>query len=89
MNARRVFVTALLAACVAAAAVWFHSNFERRTQSEWVDFQGKARHDRWLAAQRLLQHMGATATAVRSLPELGALPGSATLMLAQRYKCKC
>ena len=81
MIVRRVFVIALLAACVAAAAIWFHSNFERRTQSEWVDFQGKARHDRWLAAQRLLQRMGAKATAVRSLPELGALPASATLML--------
>jgi len=81
MNIRRVFVVAILAACLAAAALWFYSNFERRTESEWIGFQGKARYDRWLAAERLLQRMGAKAAAVRSLPELGSLPASATLLL--------
>jgi len=81
MTTRRGFLTALLFACLAAAAIWFYSNFERRTESEWVDFQGKARHDRWLAAKRLLERMGAKAQAVRSLPELGSLPQTATLLL--------
>ena len=81
MTTRRGFFIALLFACLAAAAIWFFSNFERRTQSEWTDFQGKARHDRWLAAQRLLQRMGANAQAVRSLPELSGLPSRATLLL--------
>ena len=83
MTARRGFITALLFACLAAAAIWFLSNFERRTESEPVGFQGKARYDRWLAAQRLLQRMGAQAQVVHSLPELGGLPPSATLLLAR------
>jgi len=81
MSARRGFLIALSFACLAAAAIWFAANFERRTQSEWVDFQGKARHERWLVAQRLLQRMGAKAQTVRSLPELGGLPRDATLLL--------
>ena len=81
MSARRGFLIALSFACLAAAAIWFAANFERRTQSEWVDFQGKARHERWLVAQRLLQRMGAKAQTVRSLPELGGLPPDATLLL--------
>lgn len=83
MTTRRGFFTALLFACLAAAAIWFLSNFERRTESEPVGFQGMARHDRWLAAQRLLQRMGAKAQAVRSLSELGGLPPTATLLLAR------
>jgi hypothetical protein len=81
MNARRAFFNALMFACLGAAVIWFFSNFERRTQSEWVGLQGQARHDRWLAAERLLQRMGAQATAVHSIPELGGLPRSATLFL--------
>jgi hypothetical protein len=77
----RFLTIAVFCGCLAAAAIWFFSNFERRTEKEWVGFQGKARRDNWLAAERLLQRMGASATAVRSLPELGSLPGSATLLL--------
>lgn len=83
MTARRGFFIALVLACFAAAAIWLFSNFERSTQSEWIDFQGKARHDRWLAAQRLLQRMGANAQPMRSLSELGRLPPTATLFLAR------
>jgi hypothetical protein len=81
MTTRRGFLIALSFSCIAAAAIWFASNFERRTQTEWVGFQGKARYDRWLAAQRLLERMGAKAQTVRSLPELGGLPRTATLLL--------
>lgn len=81
MTTRRGFITALLFACLAAAAIWFFSNFERRTESEPVGFQGKARRDPWLAAERLLQRMGMEATTVRSLPELDSLPQSAALVL--------
>ena len=81
MTTRRGFLGALLLACLAAAAIWFFSNFERRTDSEPVGFQGKARREPWLAAERLLQRMGMDATAVHSLPELDSLPQSATLVL--------
>ncbi|MBI3528265.1 MAG: DUF4350 domain-containing protein [Betaproteobacteria bacterium] len=81
VSMRRNLLIGLLLACLAAAAAWFISNFERRTESELVGFQGKARRDPWLAAERLLQRMGMNATAVRSLPELDSLPQSATLVL--------
>jgi Domain of unknown function (DUF4350) len=81
MNARRLLVSGLVLVCLAAACAWFLANFERRTESEWVGFHGKARRDPWLAAERLLQRMGAKAAAVRSLPELDSLPRSATLLL--------
>ena len=81
VSTQRLLVIGLLLACLAAATAWFLSNFERRTESEWIGFQGKARRDPWLGAQRLLQRMGANAAAVRSLPELNSLPQSATLLL--------
>lgn len=81
VSTRRLLVIGLLLACVAAGTAWFLSKFERSTESEWVGFQGKARRDPWLGAQRLLQRMGANAAAVRSLPELNSLPQSATLVL--------
>ena len=81
VSTQRLLVIGLLLACLAAATAWFLANFERHTESEWIGFQGKARRDPWLGAQRLLQRMGADAAAVRSLPELNSLPRSATLLL--------
>ena len=81
MNTRRLLIAGLVLVCLALATAWFFANFERRTESEHTGFHGKARHDQWLAAQRLLQRMGAKAVSVRSLAELASLPTSATLML--------
>ena len=81
MNTRRLLVGGLVLVCLALATAWFLANFERRSEREDTGFHGKARHDQWLAAQRLLQRMGAKAVSVRSLPEVASLPTSATLML--------
>jgi len=83
MNTRRLLVGGLVGACLVAGAAWFFSNFERFPEPEWIGFQGKARRDPWLAAERMLQRMGANAEAVRSLPELENLPTSSTLVLSQ------
>ena len=81
MNTRPLLIGGLVLVCLALATAWFLANFERRTESEHTGFHGKARRDQWLAAERLLQRMGAKAVSVRSLPELASLPTSATLML--------
>jgi len=81
MNVRPLLIGGVVIVCLALATAWIFTNFESRTETEDTGFSGKARRDQWLAAQRLLQRMGAKATAVRSLPELASLPASATLVL--------
>lgn len=81
MRKGSLVLAGIVLVCLALALSWFFSNFEQRTEKEAIGFQGKARRDRWLAAERMLQNMGAKASAVQSLPELDGLPNSATLIL--------
>src|SRR5512145_149043 len=43
---------------VVGSAVWFFSNFERVPDKEWTGYQGEARRNSFLAAERLLDRMG-------------------------------
>jgi hypothetical protein len=83
MSARQVFIAALILALATAGIGWFLANHERTTEKLYVGFQGRARTDPYLAAQRLLQRMGMNAQAVRTMTELRTLPPSATLVLPQ------
>lgn len=80
---RQILFALLVVVLGLSGTAWFLANFERTTEKVRVGFQGKARTDRSLAAQRLLQRMGMHAQAVKALPELRALPPSATLVLPQ------
>lgn len=80
---RRILIALLVVVLGLSATAWFLANFERTTAKVRVGFQGEARANRYLAAQRLLQRMGIQAQAVKALPELRALPPSATLVLPQ------
>ena len=83
MSARQIFIAALIVVLAAAGTGWFLANHERAIEKVYVGFQGRARTDPYLAAQRLLQRMGVDAHAVRAMPELRALPPAATLVLPQ------
>jgi hypothetical protein len=83
MNARRILIAALIVVLAGTGAGWFLANHERAVEKVYVGFQGRARTDPYLAAQRLLQRMGVGAQSVRAMPELRALPPSATLVLPQ------
>lgn len=83
MSARQIFIAALILVLALAGGAWFLANHERVSEKVWVGFQGRARTDPYLAAQRLLQRMGVNAQAVRTLPELRTLPDTATLVLPQ------
>jgi hypothetical protein len=83
MSLRQILVAALIIVLAATGAGWFLANHERTTEEVFVGFQGRARTDPYLAAERLLQRMGVNAKAVRAMPELRTLPPSATLVLPQ------
>lgn len=72
-------LTALL---VGLAAIWFYRNFERTTENVYVGYQGEARRNPFLAAERLFARLGARATELRALPELTRLPEGGALLLA-------
>lgn len=76
----RFLVVAITCLCLGVGTIWFLSHFERRTEKEWTGFQGKARRDPWLAAERLVQRMGGSAAAVHVL-DTDTLPRTATLLM--------
>lgn len=84
MSRTQGFIVLLLAMSAAAGAAWFYSNFEQVTERIHTGYQGEARLNPWLAAERLIVRMGARAATMRSLPELRDLPPSATLLLPAR-----
>ena len=42
----------LLAIAILGGAVWFFNNFERVPDKEWTGYQGEARRNAFLAAER-------------------------------------
>lgn len=81
---RPALTTAILAALVLGGAWWFFTNFERVPTREWVGYQGEARRNAFLAAERLLARMGVSVRHVKTPGELRELPPNGTLILPDR-----
>jgi hypothetical protein len=82
-----LIITAAIALVVALAAWWFFANFERRTDTVEMGFQGEARRNPLLALQRFLEASGDTVQSIESLSRLRTMPdtSSALLVPTQRY----
>lgn len=79
---RGLLLGAVLLALCALLAVWFAQNFERRNERVRVGYQGEARYNYLLAAQRFLQRSGSSARSLGSLLQLTPLPPTSdTLVL--------
>jgi len=86
MSSRQALILLAVLAFACAATAWFLANFERTTIPVRTGYRAEALGNPWLAAERLLQRMGAKASTVRAVAELGKLPSSGTLVLpAERY----
>jgi len=81
---REGLTAAILAALVLGGAWWFFTNFERVPTKEWVGYQGEARRNAFLAAERLLARMGVSVRHVKTPGGLRELPPSGTLILPDR-----
>jgi hypothetical protein len=81
---RPALTTAILAVLVLGGAWWFFTNFERVPTREWVGYQGEARRNSFLAAERLLARMGMRVRHVKTPGELRELPANGTLILPDR-----
>jgi hypothetical protein len=81
---RPALATAILAALVLGGAWWFFTNFERVPEREWVGYQGEARRNAFLAAERLLARLGAAVRHAKTPGELRELPADGTLILPDR-----
>jgi hypothetical protein len=80
----RLFVLLGVGALIALGVFWFRATFERVPSEEWVGPSGEARLRQFLAAERFAERMGWSATELRSLPELAALPAGGVLLLPNR-----
>jgi hypothetical protein len=82
---RRPVVWAIVAvAAICAGAVWFFDNFEQVPVRDWTGYQGEARRNAFLAAERLLVRMGMRVRHLKTPPELRELPVNGTLILPER-----
>jgi hypothetical protein len=81
---RPALTAAILAALVLGGAWWFFTSFERVPGREWTGFQGEARRNGFLAAERLLARMGMRVRHVKTPGELRELPVNGTLILPDR-----
>ncbi len=81
---RPALATVLLAALIFGGAWWFFTNFERVPERQWIGYQGEARRNSFLAAERLLARMGVAVRHVKSPGELRELPPNGTLILPDR-----
>jgi hypothetical protein len=81
---RPALTAALLAVLVLGGAWWFFTNFERVPAKEWVGYQGEARRNSYLAAERLLARLGLAVRHAKTPGELRELPVNGTLILPDR-----
>jgi hypothetical protein len=81
---RRALTAAMLAALVLGGAWWFFTSFDRVPERVWTGYQGEARRNVFLAAERLLARMGVHVRHVKSPGELRDLPADGALILPDR-----
>lgn len=82
MSFDRNWLIALLTAALAAlGGVYFYQNFEKVPRRHYVGFQGEARSNAWLAAQRFLREGGLEVRPVRTLKHLDPLPGPGEVLV--------
>jgi len=81
---RQVLWAIVVVVVVLGGAVWFFNNFERVPDREWTGYQGEARRNSFLAAERLLDRMGARVRHLKTPIELRDLPPNGTLILPAR-----
>ncbi|HDN26171.1 MAG TPA: DUF4350 domain-containing protein [Thioploca sp.] len=81
-----IIVLALLAAgIIIYIGFWFYNHFEIFTEEVEIGFQGEARDNPVLAAERLLQRMGISAKTVQSLPDVEYDLGTQDTLLSLEY----
>lgn len=81
---REAITAAILAVLVLGGAAWFLANFDRVPYRERIGFQGEARRNNFLAAERLLARMGMRVRHAKTPGELRELPANGTLILPDR-----
>ncbi len=81
---RQAIWAIVVAVAVLGGAVWFFANFERVPDKEWTGYQGEARRNGFLAAERLLDRMGLRVRHLKTPIELRDLPPNGTLLLPAR-----
>jgi hypothetical protein len=81
---RPALALAIVGALVVGGAWWFFTSFERVPERRWVGFQGEARRNSFLAAERLLARLGVRVRHVKTPAELRELPADGTLILPDR-----
>ena len=81
---RQALWTIVTVLAILGGAVWFFNNFERVPDKEWTGYQGEARRNGFLAAERLLDRMGLRVRHLKTPIELRELPADGTLILPAR-----
>ena len=79
MNARTLIVGAVVIGLSVWAGFWFYNNFKWVDEKVDIGYQGEAKTNSFLAAQRLIVALGGTAQPVRGMPNIP--PQGTTLVM--------
>ena len=85
MSLREALLAMLVVSIGLACTAWFFATHERVTETVWVGFQGEARRNPWLAAERFLNRIEIPASELRTLPELRELAPGTTLVVPRLH----
>jgi len=84
MNRQQIIALVVIGALIAAGVVWFYQNYDLVPDKQWIGFQGEARRNPFLAAERLLAKLGIAARRAKTLADLRDLPERGALILPDR-----
>jgi hypothetical protein len=84
MRARTLGILALVAALAAMLGWLFHAQYRWEREEIWSGYQGEARDNDFLAAQRLLAATGHPAVCVQGLPERFPPPSDVVILPRRR-----
>jgi hypothetical protein len=78
---KRFAMFAVAFALLGGASLWLLTRIDFEPRRVWTGYQGEARRNVWLAAERLLDRMGMQVHHLRAVPELRDLAPRGTLVL--------
>jgi hypothetical protein len=81
MTRQQILIWLLILAIAVSGVAWWYANWELRTESEEIGFQGRARSNPWLAAERLLERSGVKVKEVNMPSDLLTLPENGIVIL--------
>ena len=87
MNRASLIALIVIGLLISAGGVyWFHQNYELRTEEENIGFQGEARRNQYLAAERFLEKFDMQIKSMPSILAMKTMPGPNDVLFIPTYR---